>query len=73
MVESFTIVTEQCPNGAARSVAERAIEAAKRGGAGDLREQAFYVLTAIRGWRGDRAAQVHRSLKAFVDAPGESR
>lgn len=67
VVECFSVVTRQCPNGAARRVAERALESAKQDGAGGLREQAFYVLTAIRGWRGERAAQVHRSLKAFVD------
>jgi hypothetical protein len=66
-VEAFTIVTKQCPSGAVRGVAERALEAAKGGNPGALREQAYFVLTAIQGWRGERASQVHRSLKAFIE------
>lgn len=69
VVEAFTVVCEQCPSGAVRGVAERAIEAAKRGGPGILKEQAYFVLTAIQGWRGDRASQVHRSLSEFIEGP----
>ena len=68
IVEAFTIVCEQCPSGAVRGVAERALEAVKQGGAGVLQEQAYFVLTAIQGWRGDRASQVHRSLSAFIES-----
>ncbi len=68
VVESFTVVCEQCPSGAVRGVAERALEAAKKGGAGVLQEQAYFVLTAIQGWRGERASQVHRSLTAFIES-----
>jgi hypothetical protein len=67
VVECFRVVTEQCPSGAVRAVADGALEAAKQGGGDVLREQAYFVLTAIRGWRGERAAQVHRSLSAFLD------
>ena len=68
VIESFTVVTQQCPSGAVRACAERALEAVKAGGADSLREQAYFVLTAIQGWRGDRAAQVHRSLTAFLSS-----
>ena len=68
VVECFTVITEQCPSGSVRRVAETALEAAKRGGRGVLREQAYFVLMAIRGWRGERASQVHRSLSQFLDA-----
>jgi hypothetical protein len=67
VVEAFTVVCEQCPSGAVRGVAERALEAAKQGDPGVLQEQAYFVLTAIQGWRGDRASQVHRSLSAFLE------
>ena len=30
-------------------------------------EQVYYVLTAIQGWRGERASQVHASLTAFYE------
>jgi hypothetical protein len=69
VIEAFTVVTQQCPSGSVRACAERAIEAVKTGGADALREQAYFVLTAIQGWRGDRATQVHRSLSAFLDRP----
>ena len=73
VVECFQVILDQCPSGAVRAVAERALEAVKgeatkeRGG-GALREQAYFVLTAIQGWRGERAAQVHRSLSAFIES-----
>jgi hypothetical protein len=67
VVECFTVVTEQCPSGAVRAVAERALQTTRSGGPGVLQQQAFFVLTAIRGWRGERASQVYRSLSAFLD------
>jgi len=68
VVESFVAVVNQCPNGSVRRVAESALEIVKRDGAGALPEQAFLVLTAVRGWQGARAAQVKRSLQAFLDS-----
>jgi len=68
VVECFTVVYEQCPSGSVRAVAERAREAVRGGGPGALREQAYFVLTAIQGWRGPRASQVHRSLTAFLES-----
>jgi hypothetical protein len=67
VVEAFTVVCEQCPSGAVRRVAEQALAAAKQGKPGGLKEQAYFVLTAIQGWRGDRANQVHRSLSEFIE------
>jgi hypothetical protein len=75
VVEAFSIVARQCPSAPVRSCAEQALEAAKRGKAGELRQQAYLVLTSMRGWRGDRAHQVLRSLQAFLDdtAPREAK
>ena len=66
VVEAFVAVRDQCPSGAVRRVAERAIESGKDRAA--LKEHAYFVLTAIQGWRGERASQVHRSLRAFLDS-----
>ena len=67
VIEAFTVVTQQCPNGSVRACAERALEAVKTGGAEVLREQAYFVLTALQGWRSERARQVHASLSAFLE------
>jgi len=68
VIESFVVVRDQCPMGAVRKVAMQALDAAAGEGAGVLREQAYFVLTAIQGWRGERSKQVHRSLRAFLDS-----
>jgi len=70
VVECFVAVVNQCPNGSVRRMAENALLAVERGGAAALPEQAFLVQTAIRGWQGDRAAQVKRSLQVFLDGAG---
>lgn len=70
VVEAITLVTLQCPNGSVRACAEQALEAIKKAGAATLHEQAFLVLTAIRGWRGPRATQVAKSLRSFVESTG---
>ena len=69
VIEAFMVITRQCPNGAVRACAEQALEVAKQGADNPqlLHEQAFLVLTAMRGWRGERASQVSRSLSAFVN------
>ena len=67
VIEAITVVTRQCPSGAVRGCAARALESIKAGGADALREQAYLVLTAIQGWRGNRATQVHASLGAFLE------
>lgn len=67
VVEAITWVTRACPNGVVVGAAERALEAIKAGGAEAMREQAYFVLIAIRGWRGDRARQVHQSLTAYME------
>jgi hypothetical protein len=66
VVEAFTAVVSSCPNGAVQAVARNALEAVKVGGAAAMPEQAFLVLTAVRGWRGDKAAQVKDALEAFL-------
>jgi hypothetical protein len=66
VVEALTSVRDQCPSGAVQAVARSALEAVQRQGAGVLPEQAYLVLAAIRGWSGPRAAQVKRSLEAFL-------
>jgi hypothetical protein len=66
VVECFVAVINQCPNGSVRRVAELALANVERDGAAALAEQAFLVLTAVRGWQGERAAQVKRSLEAFL-------
>jgi len=67
VVEAFMVVTRSCPSGAVRAVADNALEAVKREGAKALPEQAYLVLTACRGWNGDRARQVKESLGAFLE------
>lgn len=67
VVECFAAVVRHCPKGPARALAESALAAVEREGAGALAEQAFLVLTAIQGWQGERAARVKRSLQAFLD------
>jgi hypothetical protein len=67
VVEAITSARDQCPSGAARLCAERALEAIKTGGSAVLREQAWFVCNALLGWRGERAEQVRRSLNAFLE------
>lgn len=67
VIEAITVVTRSCPNGRVVRAAKGALEAIKGGGPDRLREQAYFVLTAIQGWRGDRAVQVHRSLSRYLD------
>ena len=70
VVEALTSARDQCPNGAARACAERALDAIKAGGSEVLREQAWFVCSALLGWRGERAEQVRRSLNAFLAESG---
>ena len=71
VVEAIMMVTRSCPNGRVVSVAEQALEAIKAGGADVIKNQAYFVITAMKGWRGDRASQVHRSLKHYLDQKTE--
>ena len=66
VIEAFTTVINSCPSGAVRNVAEQALDAVKRDGAGALPQQAFFVLTAVRGWQGDKASQVKDALETFL-------
>ena len=67
VVEAISVVRDQCPSGAVRRVAERALDDIKTKREGALREQAFNVVSAIAGWRSNRATQVHTALTAFLD------
>jgi len=67
VIEAISIVTRSCPNGRVVAAANSALDAIKAGGSDSLKEQAYFVLTAIQGWRGDRAGQVHRSLSSYLD------
>ena len=73
VIECFKAVTEQCPKGPARAIAEAALATVEREGAGVLPNQAYLVLSALRGWRGDRAQQVHRSLESFLNRSPSNR
>ncbi len=66
VIEAITYVTRSCPSGVVVAAAERALEEIKQGGPDALRQQAYFVLTALKGWRGERAAQVHRSLTKYL-------
>jgi hypothetical protein len=67
VIEAITVVTRSCPNGRVIAAAKGALDAIKAGGPDKLKEQAYFVLTAIQGWRGERAEQVHRSLSRYLD------
>ena len=74
MTEALIAARDQCPNASVRAVAGRALEAVMREGSGALREQAFLVLSAAAGWRGERAEAVKEALRAFVEkAPPPDR
>jgi hypothetical protein len=66
VIEAFTAVINSCPSGAVRSVAEQALDAVTRDGADALPQQAFFVLSAVRGWQGDKASRVKDTLEAFL-------
>jgi len=67
VIEAITYVTRSCPNGRVVAAAQGALEAIKTGGPDSLKQQAYFVLAAIQGWRGDRAHQVHRSLSRYLE------
>ncbi|MBJ18652.1 MAG: hypothetical protein GY910_18000 [bacterium] len=67
VIEAITFVTRSCPSGVVVEAAERALEAIKEGGSDVIQQQAYFVLTALQGWRGDRAHQVHRSLTRYLE------
>ena len=67
VIEAISYVTRSCPSGVVVSAAERALEAIKAGGSDAMKQQAYFVLTAIKGWRGERATQIHRSLRRYLE------
>jgi hypothetical protein len=66
VIEAITYVTRSCPSGVVVAAAERALDEIKTGGSEVMKQQAYFVLTALQGWRGDRAIQVHRSLTRYL-------
>lgn len=73
VIEALTAVRDQCPHAAVREHAAAALAAIARDGAPVVREQASLVLTTLAGWRGERADQVKRSLRAFLEAGAPPR
>jgi hypothetical protein len=67
VIEAITWVTRSCPSGVVVSLAERALAEIKAGGASAMQQQAYLVLSALQGWRGERARQVHRSLTRYLE------
>jgi len=66
VVECFAAVRDQCPSGAVQRVARQGLEAIAADGAAAMPVQSFYLLSAIRGWHGDRARQVKASLERYL-------
>lgn len=66
VIEAFSAVISSCPSGSVRAVTESALETIKRDGADAMPMQAYLVLSAMQGWRGDKATQVRESLEAFL-------
>ncbi len=73
VIEAITHVTRSCPSGVVVTAAKRALEAIGTGGADVMKQQAYFVLSAIQGWRGDRARQVHRSLTNYLAEGGDTK
>ena len=73
VTEAIVAVRDQCPSGAVRAVARGALETVGREGAAALPAQAYLVLSATRGWTGERASLVRRSLQAFLDESAKTQ
>jgi hypothetical protein len=71
VIEAITYVTRSCPSGVVIAAAQRALDAIKQGGPDVIKQQAYFVLTALQGWRGERARQVHRSLTNYLELEQE--
>ncbi|MCP4039362.1 MAG: hypothetical protein GY944_22820 [bacterium] len=69
VVECLVAITRECPSGPVRAAASQALETIKQADGSVMREQVYYVLSALQGWRGQRASQVHASLTAFYQDP----
>ena len=66
IVEAFHVTRDQCPSGPVQRVARQALDAVAHEGAGALPLQAFYLLTAVRGWQGPQAARVKQALESYL-------
>ena len=72
VIECLVAITNECPSGPVRVTAANALEAIKTREPGVMRQQVYYVLSALQGWRGARARQVHDSLTEFYAGGSES-
>ncbi len=66
VVEAFMAVRDQCPSGAVQRVARQGLEAIQAGGADSLPTQAFFLLSAVRGWQGPVARRVKEALESYL-------
>jgi len=66
VVEAFTVTRDQCPSGAVQRVARQGLEVIGREGTEALPLQAFYLLSAVRGWQGAQALRVKQALEAYL-------
>jgi hypothetical protein len=67
LIEAFVAARDQCPSGRVRTLATAALQAVERDKDAALHDQAYLLLGATQGWRGDRADQVRISLAAFLE------
>jgi len=72
VAEAFTVTRDQCPSGAVQRVARQGLEAIAREGPVALPLQAFYLLTAVRGWQGAQAQRVKQALETYLAAQERS-
>ena len=72
MIEALTLASQQCPSGSVRRVASQALQSLDSSRPEGLRDQVYFVLSAIQGWRGDRARQIHDSLAAYLESSTRS-
>lgn len=72
VVEAILLVRDRCPHGAVREHAATALDRLKGADPETVKEQAFLVLSTLAGWRGPRADQVKRSLRAFLERTGSA-
>ena len=68
VIEAIHAVRDQCPHAAVRENARAALETIQAGGAEELGKQAFFVLSTLAGWRGERADEVKHALQTFIDS-----
>lgn len=70
--EAIKAVLEECPDRGtcayAKTYARATMDAVTRFGKEGLRVQVLYILSNLRCWRGERAREVKKVLKAFTES-----